>query len=86
MPKSVWFEWNSGTLRKTAVAVGGAKEEHWYGALMKTFIIAGGNTGLGFECACALSKDGSVLASIACRDVQKGEQSCSTFVGNKGHC
>jgi NAD(P)-dependent dehydrogenase (short-subunit alcohol dehydrogenase family) len=41
-------------------------------ALAKTFIITGGNTGLGCECAYALSKDNSVLAIIACRDVQKG--------------
>lgn len=43
-------------------------------ALTKTFIVTGGNTGLGFECASVLSRDSSVLVIIACRDVQKGEQ------------
>ncbi|MBC8166366.1 MAG: SDR family NAD(P)-dependent oxidoreductase [Bryobacteraceae bacterium] len=40
----------------------------------KTFIVTGGNSGLGFECAAALAKDSSVLVIIACRDVPKGEQ------------
>ena len=40
----------------------------------KTFIVTGGNTGLGFECASVLAKDGSSLVVIACRDVEKGEQ------------
>jgi len=40
----------------------------------KTLIVTGGNTGLGFECAYALSKHSSVLVIIACRDIQKGEK------------
>jgi NAD(P)-dependent dehydrogenase (short-subunit alcohol dehydrogenase family) len=54
-------------------------------ALAKTFIVTGGNTGLGFECAYALSKDSSVLVIIACRDVQKGEQAARSLRGAKGN-
>ena len=43
-------------------------------ALAKTFIVTGGNSGLGFECASALAQDSSVLVIVACRDVQAGEQ------------
>lgn len=43
-------------------------------ALSKTFIVTGGNAGLGFECASALAKDDRALVIMACRDVQKGEQ------------
>ena len=42
-------------------------------ALAKAFIVTGGNTGLGFECASALAKDSSVLVVIGCRDVRQGE-------------
>ena len=42
--------------------------------LAKTYIVTGGNSGLGFECASALAKDGSVLVVIASRNVQQGEQ------------
>jgi NAD(P)-dependent dehydrogenase (short-subunit alcohol dehydrogenase family) len=42
--------------------------------LPRTFIVTGGNTSLGFECASALSKDNSVLVVIACRDIQRREQ------------
>lgn len=41
---------------------------------LKTFIVTGGNTGLGFECASALAADDNALVVIACRDVEKGEQ------------
>jgi NAD(P)-dependent dehydrogenase (short-subunit alcohol dehydrogenase family) len=44
----------------------------------KTFIVTGGNTGLGFECASALAEDGNVLVVIACRDVQKGEEAAQS--------
>jgi NAD(P)-dependent dehydrogenase (short-subunit alcohol dehydrogenase family) len=54
-------------------------------ALAKTFIITGGNTGLGFECAYALSKDSSVLVIIACRDVRKGEQAARRLREAKGN-
>ncbi len=40
----------------------------------RTFIVTGGNTGLGFECASALATDKSVWVVVACRDVQQGEQ------------
>lgn len=43
-------------------------------AQTKTFIVTGGNSGLGFECASALASDSNVLLVMACRDVQKGEQ------------
>jgi NAD(P)-dependent dehydrogenase (short-subunit alcohol dehydrogenase family) len=33
-------------------------------ALARTFIVTGGNTGLGLECAYALRKDSSVLVII----------------------
>ena len=39
-----------------------------------TYIVTGGNTGLGFECAFALAKDNSALVIIACRNVDQGEQ------------
>jgi NAD(P)-dependent dehydrogenase (short-subunit alcohol dehydrogenase family) len=42
--------------------------------LERTFIVTGGNTGLGFECASALAQDTSSLVIIACRDTTKGEQ------------
>lgn len=54
-------------------------------ALTKTFIVTGGNTGLGFECSSALAKDSSVLVIIACRDVQKGEQAALRVSEAKGH-
>ena len=40
----------------------------------KTFVVTGGNTGLGLECASDLATDQSALVVIACRDVQLGEQ------------
>lgn len=40
----------------------------------KTFIVTGGNSGLGFECASALANNPGVLVVIACRDVQLGEE------------
>lgn len=43
-------------------------------ALTKTYIVTGGNTGLGFECAATLARESNTLVVIACRDVQKGEQ------------
>ena len=49
-------------------------EAHTGETAAKTFIVTGGNTGLGFECASALAADPSVLIVIACRDVQQGEQ------------
>ena len=54
-------------------------------ALTKTFIVTGGNTGLGFECAAALSKDSSVLVMIACRDIQKGEEAARRMREAKGN-
>ena len=40
----------------------------------KTFIVTGGNTGLGLECAATLAQEKNALVIIACRDPQKGEQ------------
>lgn len=42
-------------------------------ASTKTYIVTGGNTGLGFECACALAKESGALVIIACRDPRHGE-------------
>ena len=53
-------------------------------ALTKTFIVTGGNAGLGFECTCALSKYSSVLVIIACRDAQKGEKAARRLRDPKG--
>jgi NAD(P)-dependent dehydrogenase (short-subunit alcohol dehydrogenase family) len=54
-------------------------------ALTKTFMVTGGNTGLGFECAYALNKDSSALVIIACRDVQKGEKAARRLREAKGN-
>ena len=54
-------------------------------ALTKTFIVTGGNTGLGFECAAALAEDSSILVIIACRDVQKGDQAARRVRGANGN-
>jgi NAD(P)-dependent dehydrogenase (short-subunit alcohol dehydrogenase family) len=51
----------------------------------KTFIVTGGDTGLGFECASVLAQDSSVLVIIACRDVQKGEQAARRLHDAKGN-
>ena len=40
----------------------------------RTFIVTGGNTGLGYECASALGADRCTLVVIACRDAQQGGQ------------
>ena len=40
----------------------------------KTFIVTGGNSGLGFACASALAKTSTVLVIIACRDIAQSEQ------------
>ncbi len=53
--------------------------------LTKTFIVTGGNTGLGFECVSALAKDSSVLVIIACRDVQKGDRAARKVPEAKAH-
>jgi len=42
--------------------------------LERTFIVTGGNTGLGFACASALAQDASSLVIMACRDSTRGEQ------------
>ena len=52
--------------------------------LERTFIVTGGNTGLGFECASALAKDGSALVIIGCRDAIKGEQAAQKVRDAKG--
>ncbi len=54
-------------------------------ALAKTFIVTGGNAGLGFECVSALAKDNSALVIIACRDVQKGEQAAQRVREARGN-
>jgi NAD(P)-dependent dehydrogenase (short-subunit alcohol dehydrogenase family) len=39
-----------------------------------TYIVTGGNTGLGLECVSALAKDSSAMVIIACRNVEQGEE------------
>lgn len=51
----------------------------------KTFIVTGGNSGLGFECAAALASDSSALVVIACRDVEKGEQAAQRIRDTGGN-
>lgn len=53
-------------------------------ALSKTFIVTGGNSGLGFKCASVLAHDSNALVIIACRDVAKGKQAASDMQGVKG--
>jgi NAD(P)-dependent dehydrogenase (short-subunit alcohol dehydrogenase family) len=40
----------------------------------RTFIVTGGNSGLGFQCASFLSADRNNLVIIGCRDAHKGDQ------------
>ena len=40
----------------------------------RTFIVTGGNTGLGFACAASLGADSATLVVIACRDMEQGDQ------------
>jgi NAD(P)-dependent dehydrogenase (short-subunit alcohol dehydrogenase family) len=40
----------------------------------QTYIVTGGNGGLGFECVSALAKDAAAVVIIACRNVGQGEQ------------
>lgn len=40
----------------------------------QTYIVTGGNSGLGFECASALATDSGALVIIACRNIEQGEQ------------
>jgi NAD(P)-dependent dehydrogenase (short-subunit alcohol dehydrogenase family) len=53
--------------------------------LERTFIVTGGNSGLGFECASTLAKDASALVIIACRDTIKGEQAAQKVCEAKGN-
>ena len=39
----------------------------------KTYLVTGGNSGLGFECGRALASSPEVCLVIACRDLEKGE-------------
>jgi NAD(P)-dependent dehydrogenase (short-subunit alcohol dehydrogenase family) len=60
-----------GCLRRDAFVARGRDQAM---ALTRTFIVTGGNSGLGFECASVLAKDSEILVIIGCRDVQKGKQ------------
>jgi len=42
-------------------------------ALARSFIVTGGNAGLGLECAAALAEDRTAQVIIACRNVASGE-------------
>ena len=39
--------------------------------MAQTFVVTGGNAGLGFQCASILSADRSNVVVIACRDAAK---------------
>ena len=41
---------------------------------MQTYVVTGGNSGLGFQCASFLAADSDNRVVIACRDAEKGEQ------------
>jgi predicted acyl esterase/NAD(P)-dependent dehydrogenase (short-subunit alcohol dehydrogenase family) len=51
----------------------------------KTFIITGGNTGLGFQCASALSVDRGDVVVLACRDVTTAEHAADKLRQAGGH-
>ena len=51
----------------------------------KTFIVTGGNSGLGFECASVLAKDSGNLVVIACRDVRQGEEAVTRMKDASGN-
>ncbi len=58
-------------------------------AATRTFIVTGGNTGLGFECASALAKDSGTSVMIACRDlegVNKLRNACEKQMGTWRSC
>jgi NAD(P)-dependent dehydrogenase (short-subunit alcohol dehydrogenase family) len=50
----------------------------------KTYVVTGGNTGLGFQCASVLAGDGGNRVVIACRDAGKGEQAVKRLRGTGG--
>lgn len=54
-------------------------------AQLKTFIVTGGNIGLGYACAADLAKDSSSLVIVACRDMQKGEQAAQQICAAHGN-
>lgn len=41
---------------------------------MQTYVVTGGNSGLGFQCASFLALDSDKRVVIACRDAEKGEK------------
>ncbi|WP_242140935.1 SDR family NAD(P)-dependent oxidoreductase [Sphingomonas sp. TREG-RG-20F-R18-01] len=47
----------------------------------RTFVVTGGNSGLGFECASVLAQDSSNVVVVACRDVRQGEQAVARMKG-----
>lgn len=47
--------------------------------MKKTWIVTGGNTGLGYECTRNLARDPNDLVVIACRDPKKAEQASTTL-------
>jgi len=53
-------------------------------ALTKTYIVTGGNSGLGLECASVLAQDSSALVILACRDVAKGKKAAHDMRGVNG--
>jgi NAD(P)-dependent dehydrogenase (short-subunit alcohol dehydrogenase family) len=53
-------------------------------AASQTFIVTGGNAGLGFHCASFLSLDRDSLVVIACRDPKSGEEAAQKLRRNGG--
>ena len=53
-------------------------------ALTRTFIVTGGNSGLGFECASTLAKDSAALVIIACRDIRYGHEAAKRMKDSSG--
>lgn len=50
----------------------------------RAFIVTGGNSGLGFQCASVLASDPNNLVVIACRDAVKGEQAVKRLRNAEG--
>jgi NAD(P)-dependent dehydrogenase (short-subunit alcohol dehydrogenase family) len=45
----------------------------------QTWVVTGGNSGLGYQCARFLARDPDSLIVIACRDAKKGEQAAASL-------
>ena len=52
---------------------------------MKTIIITGANSGLGFETAKKTAKSGDCKVILACRSLEKAERAKASIVGETGN-